>query len=172
MCRAGLFYIPEGRGIFPGLSVRDNMRMSTRRLGSRQARESGLAAAIDRFPVLGERLNQRAGSLSGGEQQLLAMARAFALEPRIIIADEMSLGLAPMMVDSVLDGLAQAKAAGISVVLIEQFVHRALAFADDCVILARGEVRWSGPASDVGDEVLSTYLGEVDANSDESTMSR
>ncbi len=157
----GLIYIPEERGIFPGLSVNENLRMA---VGTypRSARQAAIDRAISQFPVLGERRAQRAGSLSGGEQQMLALARAMAVEPRLIIADELSLGLAPLVVESVFQNLETAKASGTTIVLIEQFVHRALAIADTCVILARGQVRWSGRAQDAGNEVLDQYLGEAE----------
>jgi branched-chain amino acid transport system ATP-binding protein len=159
--KLGLTYIPEGRGIFPGLSVIDNLRMAVA-----QEKRGDRADAIDRaialFPVLGQRRTQRAGSLSGGEQQMLALARALAVPPRLIIADEMSLGLAPIVAESVFRSLEEAARSGITIVLIEQFVHRALALADSCVILTRGRVGWSGPADEAGQEVLDRYLGEAD----------
>jgi branched-chain amino acid transport system ATP-binding protein len=160
--KLGLTYIPEGRGIFPGLSVLDNLRMAVAQ-ERRQDRSSAIDLAIDRFPVLGQRRTQRAGSLSGGEQQMLALARALAVSPKLIIADEMSLGLAPLVAESVFEGLEEARRSGITIVLTEQFVHRALAMADTCVILTRGRVGWSGPASDAGQEVIERYLGEAEA---------
>jgi branched-chain amino acid transport system ATP-binding protein len=159
--RAGLTYIPEGRGIFPGLSVLDNLRMATRQLGRRVDRKAGIERAMNMFPILGQRQHQRASSLSGGEQQMLAMARALVAEPKLIIADELSLGLAPIVVDQVFETLGAARNSGVTIVLIEQFIHRALAFADRCTILKRGLVGWSGPAEDAGQEVLDRYLGEV-----------
>jgi branched-chain amino acid transport system ATP-binding protein len=156
----GLAHIPEGRGIFPGLSVAENLRMAVKQL-KRGEREDAIEQAIERFPVLGERRRQGAGTLSGGEQQMLALARALAVTPRLIIADEMSLGLAPLVADAVFEGLDQARKSGITVVLIEQFVHRALGLADRCVILTRGRVGWSGPASAAHQEVIDRYLGEV-----------
>ncbi len=157
----GLTYIPEGRGIFPGLSVVDNLRMAVAQ-EPRRDRQAAIDRAIDRFPVLGKRSAQRAGSLSGGEQQMLALARALAVSPKLIVADEMSLGLAPLVTESVFEGLEEARRSGITIVLSEQFVHRALAMADACVILNRGQVGWSGPASDAGQEVLDRYLGEAE----------
>jgi branched-chain amino acid transport system ATP-binding protein len=159
--QAGIAYIPEGRGIFPGLSVIDNLRMAVRQAGSRAERDGGISKAIELFPVLGTRQLQRAGSLSGGEQQMLALARALAVDPKVVIADEMSLGLAPLIVDAVFDGLDRARKSGITVLLIEQFIHRALALADSCMILSRGQVGWSGAASEAGPEVLDRYLGEA-----------
>jgi branched-chain amino acid transport system ATP-binding protein len=163
--RLGLTYIPEGRGIFPGLSVNENLRMAVA-----QERRSDRAAAIDRaiemFPVLGERRSQRAGSLSGGEQQMLALARALAVPPRLIIADEMSLGLAPIVTEAVFQSLDEARRSGITIVLIEQFVDRALSLADHCTILTRGQVGWTGPADQAHHEVLERYLGTAEGVGD------
>ena len=92
---------------------------------------------------------------------MLSLGRALAVEPKLLIADEMSLGLAPIVVDAVFESLERVRDAGISVLLIEQFVHRALAIANQCVILSRGRVGWSGPASEAGDEILDRYLGEA-----------
>ncbi len=160
--KLGLTYIPEGRGIFPGLSVIDNLRMAVAQ-ERRADRPGAIDRAIDRFPVLGRRRTQRAGSLSGGEQQMLALARALAVSPKLVIADEMSLGLAPLVAESVFEGLEEARRSGITIVLSEQFVHRALAMADSCVILTRGHVGWSGEASGAGQEVIDRYLGEAEA---------
>jgi len=159
--RLGLTYIPEGRGIFPGLSVTDNLRMAVAH-EPRRERATAIERAIERFPVLGTRPTQRAGNLSGGEQQMLALARAFAVSPKLIIADELSLGLAPLVTESVFESLDEARSSGITIVLSEQFVHRALEMADTCVILTRGRVGWAGPASEAGQEVLDRYLGEAE----------
>lgn len=156
----GLAHVPEGRGIFPGLTVNENLRMAVKQL-QRGERDAAIERAMERFPVLGERRRQGAGTLSGGEQQMLALARALAVTPKLIIADEMSLGLAPLVTDAVFEGLDEARASGITIVLIEQFVHRALALADRCVILHRGRVGWSGPASEAHQEVIDRYLGEL-----------
>jgi branched-chain amino acid transport system ATP-binding protein len=158
--KRGLTYIPEGRGIFPGLSVLDNLRMAVAQ-EKRSERVGAIDRAIDLFPVLGQRRTQRAGSLSGGEQQMLALARALAVPPRLIIADEMSLGLAPMVAESVFCSLEEAGRSGITIVLIEQFIHRALALADSCVILTNGRVGWSGPSTEARQEVLDRYLGNA-----------
>ena len=159
--KLGLTYIPEGRGIFPGLSVVDNLRMAVAQ-EKRGERAAAIDRAIDLFPVLGQRRTQRAGSLSGGEQQMLALARALAISPKLVIADEMSLGLAPIVTESVFEGLEEARRAGITIVLTEQFVHRALAMADACVILTRGQVSWFGPAAEAGQEVIDRYLGDAE----------
>jgi len=159
--RAGMIHLPEGRGIFPGLSVLENLRMAT--VLDRRERNSALERAFEIFPVLGERRRQTAGTLSGGEQQMLSLARALMVSPRMIIADEMSLGLAPKLVDVVFESLERARSAGISVLMIEQFASRALAFADHCLILQRGTAAWFGPADAAGDELLRRYLGEATA---------
>jgi len=157
--QAGLVHIPEGRGIFPGLSVAENLRMAVRRVGTKEERRAGVETAYELFPALAGRRSMRAGSLSGGEQQMLAMARALAVPPKLIVADEMSLGLAPIVVDEVFRRIEQAKRDGVTVILIEQFVHRALALADTCVILSQGHVAWSGEAGDAKQEALNRYLG-------------
>ncbi len=144
--RAGLVHIPEGRGIFPGLSVQENLRMAVRRVGSPDERRSAVENAYEMFPRLAERRGQRAGTLSGGEQQMLALARALAVPPKLIIADEMSLGLAPLVVDFVFESIERAAQSGVTIVLIEQFVHRALGLASQCVILKQGSVAWTGPS--------------------------
>jgi branched-chain amino acid transport system ATP-binding protein len=157
--RMGLSYIPEGRGIFPGLSVADNLRICLRRCGSRASLNERVDYAYEVFPILGERRNQRAGTLSGGQQQMLSLTRILVGKPKLVIADEPSLGLAPMLVESVFENLQQARDEGTTVILIEQFAHRALEFADHCVILQRGELTWKGPAREAKREVLSRYLG-------------
>jgi branched-chain amino acid transport system ATP-binding protein len=158
--RAGLVHIPEGRGIFPGLSVQENLRMAVRRVGTPDQRKSAIEHAYDMFPRLADRRGQRAGTLSGGEQQMLALARALAVPPKLIIADEMSLGLAPLVVNAVFESIERAAEAGVTIVLIEQFVHRALGLASQCVILKQGSVAWTGPSENARQEVLDRYLGE------------
>jgi branched-chain amino acid transport system ATP-binding protein len=158
--RSGLVHIPEGRGIFPGLSVQENLRMAVRRVGTPEQRRSAVTNAYDLFPRLAERRGQRAGTLSGGEQQMLALARALAVPPKLIIADEMSLGLAPLVVDFVFENIERASQTGVTIVLIEQFIHRALGLANQCVILKQGSVAWTGPADGARQEVLDRYLGE------------
>ena len=158
--RAGLVHIPEGRGIFPGLSVQENLRMAVRRVGTPDQRRSAVDHAYELFPRLAERRSQRAGTLSGGEQQMLALARTLAVPPKVIIADEMSLGLAPLVVDFVFENIQRASEAGVTIVLIEQFIHRALGLADQCVILKQGSVAWTGSSDNARQEVLDRYLGE------------
>jgi branched-chain amino acid transport system ATP-binding protein len=159
VCQLGLAYVPESRNIFPHLSVRDNLWAQIRFTVPRASRNDALARAFDMFPVLAQRRRQQAGTLSGGEQQMLSLARVLAAPPKLLIADEMSLGLAPLMVDLVFESLERARNEGVTVLLIEQFVERALAFADQAVILRHGLVGWRGAAGDAGSELLAEYLG-------------
>jgi branched-chain amino acid transport system ATP-binding protein len=157
--RAGLVHLPEGRGVFPTLTVLENLRMAT--AADRRGRPAALERAFEIFPVLRERRRQAAGTLSGGEQQMLSLARALTADPRLVIADELSLGLAPKMVDVVFESLRRARSAGVAVVLIEQFASRALDFADRCLVLRRGSVAWAGDSGLAGPELLRRYLGEA-----------
>lgn len=157
--RAGIAYVPEGRGIYPHLTVADNLRAMLRYAVPRGDREHALDRAVELFPVLGQRRKQAAGTLSGGEQQMLSLARVLAAPPKLLVADEMSLGLAPMMVDVVFESLTRAKAAGVTVLLVEQYVERALALADDAIVLRQGTVAWAGAAADAHTEVVASYLG-------------
>jgi branched-chain amino acid transport system ATP-binding protein len=157
--RAGIVHLPEGRGVFPALTVTENLRMAVATL-PRKERKEAIERGFEIFQPLAERRRQAAGLLSGGEQQMLSLARALILTPRLVIADEMSLGLAPKMVDLVFESLQRARQTGLSLILIEQLVHRALALADSCVVLQRGASVWSGPASAAKEEVLHRYLGE------------
>ena len=157
--RLGIAYIPEERAIFPHLTVIDNLRVRLRHAVPRSERSAALERALELFPVLAERRRQDAGTLSGGEQQMLSLARVLAAPPRLLIADEMSLGLAPKLVDVVFESLAQARAEGVTVLLVEQYVERALDFADEAVILSRGRVAWEGPTSEARGELLTEYLG-------------
>jgi branched-chain amino acid transport system ATP-binding protein len=159
--RAGMVHLPEGRGIFPGLTVIENLRMAL--VVDRRERSASLDRAFEIFPVLGRRRRQQAGTLSGGEQQMLSLARALMVSPKLVIADEMSLGLAPKLVDVVFESLGKAREAGVSVLMIEQFASRALAFADHCLILQRGRLAWSGAAAQAGNELLHRYLGGATA---------
>jgi branched-chain amino acid transport system ATP-binding protein len=156
--REGLVHLPEGRGVFRGLTVNENLRMATSLL-PRSERTAALARVYDTFPALTGRRRQAAGTLSGGEQQMVSLARGLVVSPQLIVADEMSLGLAPLMVDVVFESLARARAAGVAILIIEQFVHRALALADFCTVLSRGATVWTGAASDARDEVLRRFLG-------------
>lgn len=165
VCKLGLAYVPESRNIFPHLSVRDNLWAQIRFTVPRAERVAALDRALELFPVLAERRRQQAGTLSGGEQQMLSLARVLAAPPKLLIADEMSLGLAPKLVDLVFESLQRARDEGVTVLLIEQYVERALAFADEAVILRHGLVGWRGHARDAGKELLAEYLGGEAASS-------
>jgi branched-chain amino acid transport system ATP-binding protein len=160
LARAGLAHVPEGRGIFPGLSVQDNLRMAVRHAAPRSEHRAAIERAYQLFPRLGERRRQRAGTLSGGEQQMLALSRVLAVPPVLLVADEMSLGLAPILVDMVFENLGKAKAQGVTVLLIEQYVDRALALADQVLVLRRGELVWSGSAALAHEQAARQYLGQ------------
>ena len=152
----GVCHIPEGRGIFRGLTVRDNLIMQSAKGSETEA----MARATEVFPILGNRLQQTAGTLSGGEQQMLAVARAYVREPRLILVDEASLGLAPLIVNSIFEFLHQLAQRGVALLVVDQFVTRALAMADTAYILGRGEITYTGSAEELmGRDVFKEYLG-------------
>jgi branched-chain amino acid transport system ATP-binding protein len=157
--RLGVAYVPEERAIFPHLSVIDNLRVLVRYAVPRTERAATLERALETFPVLAERRRQQAGTLSGGEQQMLSLARVLAAPPKLLVADEMSLGLAPRLVDLVFDSLRKARDEGVTILLIEQYVERALGLADEAVILRRGQVAWRGASKDAHSELVVGYLG-------------
>ncbi|HZS16234.1 MAG TPA: ABC transporter ATP-binding protein [Candidatus Dormibacteraeota bacterium] len=162
LARRGISLVPEDRGIFRGLSVMDNLRMALRNGVARNRREASLDKVLTLFPVLGSRRRQIAGTLSGGEQQMLALARVMAGEARVLVVDEPSLGLAPQLVDRVYEALSALRASGLSLLLIEQFVERALDFGDDACLLSHGRVELHGPPSEVRDDILKSYLGRAE----------
>jgi len=154
--RMGVCHLPESRGIFPSLSVRENLVI--------QARNRNLDEAVDEastlFPIIGKRLRQTAGSLSGGEQQMLALSRAYLTDPKLVIVDEASLGLAPLVVDHIYEGLKHLVDRGLSVVVVEQYVQRALDLAATVYILSRGVIVHSGRADAIDPtEIYERYLG-------------
>jgi branched-chain amino acid transport system ATP-binding protein len=152
----GLCEIPEGRGIFPSLTVRENLVL----LSPRRREPDATARALDMFPVLKGRMSQTAGSLSGGEQQMLAVARAIIARPAVVLFDEVSLGLAPLVVERIYDAVRAIITTGSAVLLVEQYVDRALDLADSALVLDRGRVAYSGSASQLRSvDLLETYLG-------------
>jgi branched-chain amino acid transport system ATP-binding protein len=152
--RRGLCDIPEGRGIFPSLTVKENLMLQSGR-----GRE-GVSVAAEVFPALGQRLGQVAGSLSGGEQQMLAVVRAYLTDPHIVLIDEVSLGLAPIVVDRIYEYVATIVERGASVLIVEQYVNRVLEIADEVLLLNRGSVVLAGSAHDLRDvDLFERYLG-------------
>jgi branched-chain amino acid transport system ATP-binding protein len=145
----GIAHVPEGRRVFPGLSVRDNLLVGGWGVSGHRAQvRSRQEQVFDLFPRLAERQQQLAGQLSGGEQQMLAIGRALMSEPRLLLIDELSLGLAPMVVDSLTERMIELNKSGMSILLIEQFVHRALGIADRVYMLSKGRVVFEGTPAD------------------------
>jgi branched-chain amino acid transport system ATP-binding protein len=156
MARRGLCHLPEGRGIFPSLTVRDNLILQS----PKGQEEDCIQKAVSAFPAIGSRLRQVAGSLSGGEQQMLALVRTYLVNPKIVVVDEASLGLAPMLVDRIFETLREIVRNGVSLLIVEQYVTRALELSDFAYLLNRGEMVFSGRADELeGDEVFERYLG-------------
>ncbi|KPM51935.1 ABC transporter [Frankia sp. R43] len=154
--RAGICHLPEGHGVFPSLTVRENLVVQAR--GRRI--DDAVSEATSLFPILGKRLKQMAGSLSGGEQQMLALSRAYLTKPTVVVVDEASLGLAPIIVDEIYEALSVLVGRGLSLIVVEQYVKKVLELAQRVAVLSRGEIVWSGAASDTNvDEVYDRYLG-------------
>ncbi len=151
----GLCHITEGGATFPGLSVADNLRMFAPRVDA-----DTLSSALDAFPRLRERSSQIAGTLSGGEQRMLALARAYLQNPSVVLLDEISLGLAPIIVDEIFEHLARLARSGASLLVVEQYVRKVLAIADLVYVLVRGRIVFAGePAEVQGSRILEKYLG-------------
>jgi branched-chain amino acid transport system ATP-binding protein len=155
--RRGLCHVPEHRGVFLDLTVAENLRVFCRP-GDEAA---ATARAVEAFPALGRRLGQTAGTLSGGEQQMLALARAYGGGSRLVLLDEVSLGLAPRLVDEIFAFLRRLAAAGVSLLVVEQYVTKALAIADYVCLLERGRTAFVGEPGELdSDRIAARYLGD------------
>jgi branched-chain amino acid transport system ATP-binding protein len=158
--RQGLLHVPEGRQILFDLTVLENLQLGTLALGKRPARYS-LKDVYELFPILEERTTQLAGTLSGGQQQMLAIGRALMGAPQVLLLDEPSLGLSPLMTDLVFNALQKLNGDGLTVLLIEQNAHRALQITSRAYVLDRGKVTFSGPSPEIAGnpKVIESYLG-------------
>jgi branched-chain amino acid transport system ATP-binding protein len=158
----GLLLVPEGRGLFPGMSILDNLRMGgyTRRLKGK-ALSQKIDKALTDFPVLADRLGDRAGNLSGGQQQMLAIARALVGSPDILLLDEPSTGLAPLLVAEIFEIIHRLKSQGMTILLAEQNMQQALQTADRAYVIENGKITLDGPASELmeSESVKKAYLG-------------
>jgi len=159
LAKLGVCAIPEGRGVFPNLTVRDNLVMWSFKGVSVAEVE---AVAYDRFPKLKERRRQLAGTLSGGEQQMLAIARALVGDPKVLLLDEISMGLAPLIVAELYELVGQVASRGVTVVLVEQFVTTAVSVATDAAIMLHGGIHAVGSPAEMGEIATKAYLADND----------
>jgi ABC-type branched-subunit amino acid transport system ATPase component len=161
--RLGVVQMPGGRSVFPSLSVAENLLAGAHSFVWDQPRvRARVDTVLALFPALADRLDQPAGTLSGGEQQMLGLASALLLEPKVLLIDELSLGLAPVIVQQLLEVVAQLRATGLTIVIVEQSINVALAVADRAVFMEKGQVRFEGPAADLlerDDLVRAVFLG-------------
>jgi branched-chain amino acid transport system ATP-binding protein len=157
----GLAYVPETRMLFPGLSVRKNLRLGSYLYRGEPDRERNLDMVFKLFPRLGERLEQAAGTLSGGEQQMLAISRALMTRPRLLMLDEPSQGIMPKLVNEIFVAIQAIRDLGITILLVEQRLSESLSISTDAVILQTGRVVLAGPAAEMRDrpEIRAAYLG-------------
>lgn len=161
VCRAGVAIVPEGRRLFPGLTVADNLDLGAFNVEARPHHDESRQRVLEIFPRLDERSHQLAGSLSGGEQQMVAIGRALMARPRLLLMDEPSLGLAPVIVDEVFEVIETVRGAGVSVLLVEQNVARALEISSRAYLLSEGRIVMEGDAADMAasPEIQRAVLG-------------
>lgn len=157
IARLGISHAPEGRSVFTTLTVEENLKLEFQRALPPSEVDAALGRAYELFPRLGERRTQEAGTMSGGEQRMLSLARVLVNPPKLLIADELGLGLAPIVVDEVFGWLRTIREAGTSLIVIEEEVHRAIELADDVVVMLKGRVDWAGPKDDA-DDVVSRIM--------------
>lgn len=158
----GISMSPEGRGVFANLSVRENLQMGAYLQKNRGEVASGMQKVFEMFPRLKERENQKAGTLSGGEQQMLAMGRALMSRPRLLLLDEPSLGLAPLVVHTIFEAIEEIRSKGTTILLVEQNAHAALKHSDRAYVMETGEITMEGPSKDLANDprIKEAYLGE------------
>ncbi|MFD5658142.1 ABC transporter ATP-binding protein [Streptomyces hirsutus] len=157
----GLAHSPEGRHIFPRMSIEDNLRLGAFLRNDKAGIEKDIQRAYDRFPILGERRKQAAGTLSGGEQQMLAMGRALMSQPKLLMLDEPSMGLSPIMMQKIMATISELKAQGTTILLVEQNAQAALSLADQAHVMEIGKIVLSGTGQDLlhDESVRNAYLG-------------
>ena len=161
MARDGVVLVPEGRRIFPAISVRDNLRLGGYARYDPEGVERDIARMESFFPILAEKREAKGGDLSGGQQQMLALSRAYMRPWKVILLDEVSLGLAPVVIDEIFAFLSMLKSQGTSLLLVEQYVARALAIADHAYVVTKGTVVYDGPAASLErEEVFERYVGQ------------
>ncbi len=156
LARAGVCLIPEGRGVFPNLTVIENLRMATY---TGTSMEVVTERAFALFPRLAERRNQQAGTLSGGEQQMLAMSRGIATDPAVLLLDELSMGLAPLVVTELYEQVAALAASGLSILIVEQFAQAVISVADRAAVMLQGRIEMVGDPRVIADNLATAYMG-------------
>lgn len=165
--KKGIVQMPGGRGIFPGMTVYDNLEIAGFMYGRDKGKRNEMVGKVlEFFPILADRRKQIAGSMSGGQQQMLTLAKSFIMDPRLLLIDELSLGLAPIIVEQLLDIIRRFNAEGVAVIIVEQHVDLALDMASRAYFIERGVIRFSGPAEDLrgrNDLLRSVFLARTDA---------